>query len=120
PQPATRAPPASGAGRVTALPAATLTPRLDEDPPQFKPPPVMVPGPVVEAERCTCDGGGGGCETKFADTVASFERVTVQPPSPLQSVPQPAKLKPLSGVAVSATDVPAARSAAQVEEAQSR
>jgi len=44
----------------------------------------------------------------------------VQSPTPLQSVPQPAKLKPLSAVAVSVTDVPAAKSAAQVEETQSR
>src|SRR5205823_5209732 len=39
---------------------------------------------------------------------------------PLQAVPQPAKLKPLSAVAVSVTEVPAAKSAAQVEESQSK
>ena len=44
----------------------------------------------------------------------------MQSPPPLQSVPQPAKLKPLSAVAVSVTEVPAAKSAAQVEESQSK
>src|SRR5439155_12185245 len=120
PQPANLAPPVAVAARVTVLPLASVTSQVDDESPQFKPAPVMVPGPLVEADRCTCDGRGGGCTTKFAYTVASFERVTVQSPPPLQSVPQPAKLKPLSAVAVSVTEVPAAKSAAQVEESQSK
>src|SRR6185436_18293357 len=44
---------------------------------------------------------------------------TLQDPAPLQSVPQPLKSYPLAGAAVSATAVPAAKSAPHVLESQS-
>ena len=119
PQPKNRAPPAGEAVSVTWLPVATMTSQVDDDSPQFSPPPVTVPGPVVEAARCAC-AGGGGCATKFAYTVASLERVIVQPPDPLQSVPQLSKPYPLLAAAVSVTVVPSVKSALHWEESQSR
>src|SRR5205085_2285375 len=57
--------------------------------------------------------------TAVSDCSVSWQVADIPLQAPLQAAPQPAKLKPLSAVAVSVTDVPAAKSAAQVEESQS-
>ena len=122
PQPMNRVRPAGDAVRVTVLPPARVTSHVAVDSPQFRPPPVTVPGPVTEATRCACDGGGGGggcCAVKFAYTARSLLNVNVQPPGPLQPAPQPSKLKPLAGVASSEIEIPSAKSAPQVDESQS-
>src|SRR5437763_10800563 len=100
PQPMNRVRPAGDAVRVTVLPPARVTSHVAVDSPQFRPPPVTVPGPVTEATRCACDGGGGGdgcCEVKFAYTGTSLRNVTAHPPGPLEPARQPAQLKPPAG-----------------------
>ena len=71
PQLANRASLAGDAVSVTAVPLATMTSQVDDDAPQSRPPPVTVPGPLTEADNRTC-AGGGGCETKLADTAPSY------------------------------------------------
>jgi hypothetical protein len=93
-----------------------MTSQVAADSPQFSPPPVTVPGPLTDAVRCTC---AGVCTTKFAKTVAYFDSVNVHADGPLQSLPQPEKLKPLAGAAVSVTEEPESNWAMQVEESQS-
>src|SRR6266404_298332 len=119
PHPIKRVAPAALAVSVTVLPLATITSQVVTDSPQLRPPPVTVPDPVTDAVRCTCAGGGGGWATKLAKTVASFESVRVHADGPLQSLPQPEKLKPAAGAAVSVIDVPESKTALQVEESQS-
>src|SRR2546421_5697100 len=101
------------------VPLATITSHVVADSPQFRPPPVIVPEPLTDAVRCTCVGGGGGWATKLAKTVASFVSVRVHAAGPLQSLPQPEKLKPLAATAVSVTEVPESNWAMHVEESQS-
>ena len=74
--------------------------------------------------RRAAHSSGGGEAVNVAVAVASPPRLSVQSPlpeapPPLQAPPQPWKLKPLPAVAVSVTEVPAPKSAAQVEESQS-
>jgi hypothetical protein len=52
---------------------------------------------------------------KLADTLVLAFSVTVQPPIPLQTPPQPANPQPLAGEAVRVTCVPAAKLVLQVE-----
>src|SRR5207237_8479379 len=82
PQPMNRVRPAGDAVRVTVLPPARVTSHVAVDSPQFRPPPVTVPGPLTEATRCACDGGGGdgGCCTVHLDySVGSLRTGNVEP-----------------------------------------
>src|SRR5882724_735237 len=77
-----------------------------------------------EGGRRAAHSSGGGEAVNVAVAVASPPRLSVQSPlpeapPPLQAPPQPAKLKSLPAVAVSVTEVPAPKSAAQVDESQS-
>ena len=119
PQLANRASLAGEAVSVTAVPLATMTSQVDDDAPQSRPPPVTVPGPLTEADNRTC-AGGGGCETKLADTAPSWLSDTMHSPLPLQSPPQPANVKPLLAVAVRVIEAPAVKFAEHVEESQLR
>jgi len=115
-----RVPPAALAVSVTVVPASSITSQVDADSPQLRPPPETVPDPLTDAVRCTrAGGGGGGAATKLAKTVASFESDSVQAPGPLQSVPQPEKVKPAAGTAVSVTEAPESNALLQVPESQS-
>jgi hypothetical protein len=59
--------------------------------------------------------GGGGALVKLADTLAAAFIVTEQPPLPLQAPPQPLKVAPPAGVAVSVTGVPLLKLALHVD-----
>src|SRR3984893_8053604 len=77
-----------------------------------------------EGGRRAAHSSGGGEAVNVAVAVASPPRLRVQSPlpeapPPLQAPPHPSKMKPLPAVAVSVTEVPAPKSAAQVEESQS-
>jgi hypothetical protein len=107
PQPVNTEPAAALATRVTDVPSdkLALQPTLDPDV-QFRPPPEMVPapGPLVEAESRTVEGGAG---SKLAVTAAAA--VIVKPQEvevPEQAPPQPENTDPGPAAAVSVNEVP--------------
>jgi hypothetical protein len=63
--------------------------------------------PNVAETQVRADGDGADAE-KIAVTLSSEFIVTRQPPLPLQAPPQPLKVAPPAGVAVSVTGVPLA------------
>ena len=105
--------PESGvAVKLTTVPLAKLAEHVV---PQEIPEGVLVTVPVPAPLLATVRVKGPGFAVKFALTDFAASMVTLQAPVPLQASPQPANVKPESGVAVKLTTVPLAKSAEQLE-----
>src|SRR5205807_5912262 len=107
--PMNRKPDAALALSAIGVPGATAAEHVDV---QLRPLPVTVPWPVTVTATCTI--GGGGVALKDARTTTSALICAVQAAAPPQAPPQPAKLNPESGMAVSCTAVPSSKAAVQL------
>ena len=71
--------------------------------------------PVVVLITVVVGGGGSNAPLKCAVTDLASSAVTVQPPVPEHAPPQPSKVNPAVGVAVSVTTVPRGKVVEQLD-----
>ncbi|PYM76868.1 MAG: hypothetical protein DME03_07795 [Candidatus Rokuibacteriota bacterium] len=110
-QPVKTEPPVAVAVSTTGLPDGKLAEQLV---PQEMPGGALVTLPLPSPARITVIVTGGG--EKVALTVVAVVSVSAQAPEPVHPPPnQPMKTQPAAGVAVSDTDVPEAKLAAQLD-----